>query len=710
MQSDPRIAAIRRRIRNWLPEGSGGAIGDGDPIEGLDADLTALESQLQALVPSGRPAGETFKALREQAILRTVLEAMVEGVVVADMDGRFLVFNQAARDLLGRGPTDAGPEAWSEEFGLFLADGVTPCPAAELPLSRSLQGASIDDKELVIRTPARPAEGYISVSARPLWGRDGTQVGAVVVFHDITGIKRAEQERNARESAEAKSRAKSEFLANMSHEIRTPLSAVLGFADLLLEPELTESDRLNYIQSVRRNGEHLLALIGDVLDLSKINANKLEVEYVECSLHQVLHEVASAMQVRAYDKGLKFDLIYETPIPALIHSDPMRVRQILLNLLSNAIKFTGQGGVVLSARCLDPGTDSSRLELAVTDTGIGLSDAEIDELFQPFHQANPSTTRQYGGSGLGLAICRSLAEVLGGEIHVRSAPGEGSTFTFTLYQPIDAHAEMVDAPSVTADQLEADGQATEASRRLNGRILLAEDGVDNQLLLSTILRRRGLEVAIAENGEDAVAHALEALNNSAPFDLILMDMQMPKLDGYGATAKLRSKRYSGPIVALTAHAMAGERERCMAAGCNDYLSKPIARQELLAAVESYLLRDPPAPAPTVALASESGLDDSTSPLQSSYADDPDMADVVAGFVERLPAQIRAMRSVAADGEFDHLKRLAHQLKGAAGGYGFMPISREAESLEAAAREATQAGDVNDAVNRLASLCDRVRSG
>jgi signal transduction histidine kinase/ActR/RegA family two-component response regulator/HPt (histidine-containing phosphotransfer) domain-containing protein len=714
MTPDARIVDLRRRIQRWLhetpPEGGAGT----GTIEGLQADIVMLEAELRTLFQRDGSTPDSFEALREQVVLRTVLESMVEGVVVADMAGRFLIFNTAARSLLGQGPVDEGPGAWSEAYGLFRADGKTPYPSEELPLSRSLRGEPVDREELVIRTPEREADCHVAASGRPLWGEDDRQIGAVVVFHDITEAKALEQElRRARESAEETARVKSDFLANMSHEIRTPLTAVLGFTDLLLAPSLSDSDRLNYVQAVRRNGEHLLALINDVLDISKINANQVNVETVDFSLPQVLHEAASVMQVRAYEKGLAFDVVYETPIPARIESDPMRVRQILFNLLGNAIKFTQAGGVKLTARCRDAGTESSRLELAATDTGIGLSTAEIEGLFQPFSQANTSTTRLYGGTGLGLAICRSLAEALGGEIRVQSAPAEGSTFTLRLYQPIDAQAEMVAEPGGSSSTLDVEMEGLGATRQLRGRILLAEDGLDNQLLLSTILRRQGLAVEIADNGQSAVTQALAALEANAPFDVILMDMQMPRLDGYGATARLRAKGYTGPVIALTAHAMPGERERCLLAGCDDYLSKPIDRPVLLAAVESYLKRDrvvgPEAATPDT-LPGGCGLGEGEDPLYSSFADDPDMQALVAGFVGRLPLQVQDIRLAMDDGDLERVGRLAHQIKGSAGGYGFMPVSLDAQALESAARHANRASEVFDAIQRLAATCERVRPG
>ena len=715
MEPDARIAGMRRRIQRWLSEDSrAGRTGDDGTLEGLDADIAALEEQLETLFPNTDSASEPLGDPSRQAVLRTVLDSMVEGVIVADMEGRMLVFNQAARDLLGRGPADTATADWSAEYGLFHADGETPCSTEELPLSRSLRGEEVDHEVLVVRTPERPNDCHVSTTARPLRDENARQIGALVVFHDVTATREVEQElRRARVSADETAQAKGAFLANMSHEIRTPLTAVLGFTDLLLDPHLNESEKLNYIQSVRRNGEHLLALINDVLDLSKINAGQIRVESIDCSLQHVLHEVASVMRVRAHDKGIGFELALDTPIPARIHSDPMRVRQILFNLVGNAIKFTHEGGVRLTARCLDVGTREARIEFAVTDTGIGMSAEEIEGLFVPFQQANPTMTRRYGGTGLGLTICRSLAEALDGEIGVDSTPGQGSTFTLTLYHPLDEHTEMITQAKDIATDRDADRPGAEEVQHLKGRILLAEDGLDNQILIATILRRHGLDVEIADNGESAVTMALSAYETGAPFDVILMDMQMPRLDGYGATATLRRKGYSGPIIALTAHAMAGERERCLAAGCDDYLSKPIDRPALLAAIASHLHRIQGGGAGSVGI-NPAGPDEepahSTGPIHSRYADDPDMAELVASFVERLPLQIHDIRLAAHHDDLEVLRRLAHQLKGAAGGYGFMPVSAAAAALEASTRDARQASDVAPAVDHLAQTCDRVRRG
>ncbi|MDQ2077659.1 ATP-binding protein [Marinimicrobium sp. ABcell2] len=708
MNSEQKIASMQERVRLWLK--STESNGHTGTLAGLEADIQALEGELKALFPAGQKGEDTWVTLKEQAMFRTVLESMIEGVIVVDMQGQPLVFNAAARELLGQDETDSGPEGWSEQYGLVHADSKTLLRSEEQPLARAIAGESVDDEELIVRRRGQREDVHISASARPLWTGNGEQLGGVMVFHDITRSKRVEKVlREATNRAEEASRIKSEFLANMSHEIRTPLTAVLGFADLLLDPGLGESDRLNYIQAVRRNGQHLLGLINDVLDLSKLQADKVQVERADFSLHQLLHEVVSVMQVRAHEKGLHFNVVYDTPIPICIHNDAMRIRQILFNLISNAIKFTHRGSVTLRCRCLDPGTEASRLELAVCDTGIGMSEEEIEELFKPFQQANLSTSRKYGGTGLGLAICRALIKVLGGEIQVESRLGEGSVFRLVMQQPVDVDAEMVAEHFLHPDDHETETLLSNVSEELSGRILLAEDGLDNQLLISTILRRQGLEVDIAGDGEQAVDRALQALYDEQPYDLILMDMQMPRLDGYGAAAKLRLKGYAGPIVALTAHAMAGERERCIAAGCDDYLTKPISRSILFAAVQSYLQRARDGDLPPVESAALSTETPNTEkPIHSTYASDPEMQELVEGFVERLPAFVQDIQAAYDGGDTDALRRLAHQLKGSAGGYGFLPVSQVAATLEAAALQPESANELGSAMTQLTQTCARVQ--
>ncbi len=392
--------------------------------------------------------------------------------------------------------------------------------------------------------------------------------------------EQARELEHARNAAEAASRAKSEFLANMSHEIRTPMTAVLGYADLVLAPGQDEASRVECVQTIRRNAEHLLTVLNDILDVSKIEAGRMSVERISVDPVRIVDEVIVLMAPKAAAKGIELAANFAWPLPAKIQSDPVRLRQILLNLISNAIKFTERGRVevrVSFARDAQGG----RLIFDVSDTGIGMSEATIGTLFRPFAQADASTTRRFGGTGLGLMVSRTLAELLGGGIAVRSEEGKGSTFTASVDCGDLAAITLVNARSI--QQASADTAAAKAP--LTARILLAEDGIDNQRLISTLLRRAGAQVEIAENGRIAVDKVMAA--DAPRFDVILMDMQMPELDGYSAARTLREMGYTGPIIALTAHAMAEDRARCIAAGCDDYATKPIDRVTLIAMCERW---------------------------------------------------------------------------------------------------------------------------
>jgi signal transduction histidine kinase/CheY-like chemotaxis protein len=412
----------------------------------------------------------------------------------------------------------------------------------------------------------------------------------------------------ARAQADRANQAKSEFLANMSHEIRTPMTAILGFAEMLstaldccdvcpkhAQCQNREQNK-EHVHTIKCNGERLLGLINDILDLSKIEAGKMQVERIECGPVQIVEEVLSLMRVRAVERGLTLEARYEFPLPQAVWSDPIRIRQILVNLIGNAVKFTPKGGVDVTVRHRPAEAGHGLLEFEVRDTGIGMTPEQLARLYQPFTQADSTTSRSYGGTGLGLAICRKLAEALGGDVRAESRPGQGSAFIVTVSAEPVAPGRLLNDLSGLPVRHSASAGKQAAAIRLTVRILLAEDGLDNQKLISTILRKAGAEVDIVGNGRLAVEAALSARDRRAPYDAILMDMQMPEMDGYQATARLRAAGVRAPVVALTAHAMSGDRRKCLDAGCDDYVTKPIDRAALLGLL-AKLLANRPAPAP-----------------------------------------------------------------------------------------------------------------
>lgn len=392
----------------------------------------------------------------------------------------------------------------------------------------------------------------------------------------------------AHQEAEKASHIKSAFLANMSHEIRTPMTAILGFAEIMKQNN-HDTETIRHIDTIAKNGKYLLELINDILDVSKIEADKLDVEAIQCSLVELIEDVKTLMEIRALDKGLNLNIIIDGKVPCWIQSDPIRIRQILINLLSNAIKFTKQGSVQLVVKAIEIDAEHQSLQFDVIDTGIGMTEEQLSRLFQPFVQADSSTTRKYGGTGLGLTICKRLTNILGGEIYVNSEFGTGTTFSVSVIIGKISDVEFVDQRAFKSEDDESLAFTNiKTDFEMSYNILLAEDGLDNQKLIRFLLMKAGGKVTLAEHGKLAVDLALKASEKGKPFDVILMDMQMPELDGYAATKRLRDKGYPYPIIALTAHTMRGAREECLAAGCNNYATKPINRSQLFAAIHECI--------------------------------------------------------------------------------------------------------------------------
>ena len=416
-----------------------------------------------------------------------------------------------------------------------------------------------------------------------------------VVVTDISDRKQSEQSLNlAYAAAEVASRSKSEFLANMSHEIRTPLTAILGFSDLLAENDETHQSperRLQIHETIKNAGAHLLTVVNDILDLSKIEADKLTVERIETPLIRILGELENLMLPSALAKGLAFKISLTSPLPEFILCDPTRLRQILMNLVSNAIKFTGAGRVTLFAGAVTTGGITSdgmpQLVIDIVDTGPGLTIDQTQRLFKPFSQADGSVTRKHGGTGLGLAICIRLANILGGDVNlIRSELGQGSCFRLIL--PLDKVPNSVMVDELPPQCVQKQPSPAKLTSKLSGRVLLAEDGLDNQRLIAFVMKKEGITIETAENGCIALEKLEKAVAEGKPFDLLLTDMQMPEMDGYSLARTLRKKGWSIPIIALTAHAMAEDRKKCMNAGCDDYVSKPIEKSLLIATCASWI--------------------------------------------------------------------------------------------------------------------------
>lgn len=478
----------------------------------------------------------------------------------------------------------------------------------------------------------------------------------VGIIRDLTGRKKMEEQAQAvsqeRVKMEALNSAKSAFLANMSHEMRTPLTAIIGFAEAILQSGQTMQERIEAVKTIIRNGRHLLNIINEILDLSKIESKGFEVELRTMDVFSMLNDLQSLIGMQARAKGLLFTIQYDFPLPQTIVSDAMRLKQILINLCGNAVKFTKEGGVAVRVWCVP---EQHRVYFAVQDTGIGLTEEQQAKVFEEYVQADYLTQQVYGGTGLGLPISRQLAHKLGGEIVVSSTHGMGSCFE--LY--IDA-GDLSGQPMLERlpkSDGEGEDGATVAAGRLSGAVLLAEDNPDNQRLISLYINKTGAEVTVVENGQLAVEKAL-----SGDYDLILMDMQMPVMNGIQAVELLRQTGCSTPIVMLTANAMRKDMEQSLAVGCDDFLSKPINRELFFQMLGRYL-------APSEA----QKADDSS--LRSSMLGEGDgFGMLVRQFIDGLPQTLVNIDQAQQAGDWDALKSWFHQLKGMGGSFGYPQLT------------------------------------
>jgi len=620
-----------------------------------------------------KPNG-AFVATHEE--FSRLFQLALDMLCIAGLDGYFKLVNPAWERVLGYTPEELTSRPW--------LDFVHP----EDVDATILEGQKLQAGLQVIRfqNRYRAKDGsykWLSWMARP----DVERGTIYAVARDITQAKATQQElEQARVQAEAATRAKSEFLAHMSHEIRTPMNGIIGMTELVLDSKLTREQR-NDLETVRNSAESLLTLLGDILDLSKIEAGKLSIEQVEFQLRPLIDDVIKIFSFRSTPSGLKIYADVRSDTPNVLIGDPNRLRQVLLNLVGNAVKFTSQGEVVVRVRPESINKDKAMIRFSVSDTGIGIPEAKQKMIFDAFAQADASTTRRFGGSGLGLTISNQLVQLMGGNISVESKPQAGSTFQFTLT------FDVRNIEPVVTEQASEEATAAESEPSVLD-ILVVEDNAVNQKLALAILKKMSHRAEVAANGKAA----LKALKRHA-FDVVLMDIQMPVMGGVEATAAIREEeKRTGrhiPIIAMTAYAMPDDRERALEAGMDDYVSKPIRLEE----VRRVLQRHAPA-----------GLN-ATELLEGVGGDRKLLAELIDVFLADTPKVLRRVKRGAKSGDPNQLKDSAHALKGSVGNFESGRAFEAVRRVETLAKE-NQFTDVPEAMRvlemEIEKLCQSLR--
>ncbi|MEE9493134.1 MAG: Hpt domain-containing protein [Gammaproteobacteria bacterium] len=639
--------------------------------------------------------------------VRNALDTLAEGLLVLDNKGYIMLANQAFSDVTGK-PADQLVGSLSLKLDWVDNKG-QPVSVDSLPWKPAIESGEASRNDIIYLVDKESKRRTFLVNCSPVIGAGNKSGGVLVSFDDITKLEEKEIElRKSKDEAEAANQTKSEFLANMSHEIRTPMNAILGFTEVLKRGYITsEKERQKHLNTIHSSGSHLLELINDILDLSKVEAGQMTVEKIDCKAYKVVNDVIQILHVKADEKAITLDFEIENDIPESISTDPSRLRQIVTNLIGNAIKFTESGSVTVRM-AFDSYNADPQLLIKVTDTGIGIAAESVASVFNAFEQADASITRKFGGTGLGLSISKRLAKLLGGDITVTSQLDQGSTFTVAVATGNISHVNFLSAENVYSALDAVTSMSVDSHWEFPAsRILVVDDGAENRELVKLVLEGVGIIIDEAENGQIAVDMA-----SRIDFDVILMDVQMPVMDGFTAATTIRNNGFSNPVIALSGNAMAGFAEECIAAGYSDYLPKPVDIDALLSKLAVLLNgKSIAGPMPHV----------TESDVQSRQSADPDLSHeaihsrleqdsrfhaVIKKFIKRLHEQINAMHSSLDESDFSELADLAHWLKGAAGTVGFDGFTEPAEILEQQAKS-EDASSSKQTLSHLNALLSRL---
>ena len=632
--------------------------------------------------------------------VRSALDTMAEGLLVLDNKEQIMLANRAFATLLTTTPEAlmgqrVGEFPWSGAEGEPLEPDTRPWHVA------LMSGEAQKNQRVRLTLPDRPRL-TLMINCSPVIGSGGKNVGVMVSFDDVTQLEETEIELlKSKEAADAANQAKSAFLANMSHEIRTPMNAILGFTELLQRGFGRDSAETHkHLKIIHSSGKHLLELINDILDLSKVESGHLEIERIRFNPYLVIQEVVGVLSGRASEKGIGLELQIQNDVPETISGDPGRIRQIVTNLVGNAVKFTEHGSVTVTAHAERLAGENLQFHIDIADTGIGMSPEAANRIFEDFVQADVSTTRKFGGTGLGLSISRKFAKALGGDITVESEPGAGSIFRVSL----DAGSAM-EVAWVTPEQALTVSEAPQMQERADwvfpaAQILVVDDGPENREFVKVVLEDFGLTIHEAENGRIAVEMA-----TATDYDLILMDVQMPEMDGLTATKLMRDHGLQAPIIALSANVMKGFEQELYDAGYTDYLTKPIDLDRFMSKLAELLNAELKQEPFTEAIMSESLIEEAasgedTSPIVSRLGgNNHKFVKVISRFVDRLEEQLPAMDEAFWAQDFESIAKLAHWLKGAGGTVGFDVFFEPASELESAAK----AGDLSAIERKLQQI-------